>query len=220
MATWLSITNRLQKRLRETQTATVTTDTYSTLLGELINIAKREVEDYWDWHALRSDLTATTVGGTATANITSSTERCRFYDPARLAYNDTRDEYVRAAPIGMIDRERYAAVTQSGPPSFYEIDSISSGVLVARFWPTPDAAYSIVFPMVVPQADLAADATVLTIPEYPVYLRAYMLALEERGEDGGASYARAESRYIAALAEAIDFDKHGNVGENQMPLEG
>lgn len=208
----------MQKRLREPTTASVTTNDYSTLLGELVNLAKREVEDYWDWHVLRTDLTSTTSSGTGTANVASSTERSRFYDPMRLVYNDTLDDYLYPAPVGFIDRQRYAATSQSGAPIYYEIDSISSGVLVARYWPTPDATYSMIFPMVVPQADLAADGTVLTVPEYPVYLRAYMLALEERGEDGGASYARAEKRWMDALDQAVDWDRGFNTSERQMPM--
>lgn len=220
MATWLEVTNRLQKVLRESTTASVTTNTYSTLLGELINIAKREVEDHWDWHNLRTDLTCTTSNGVATASITGSNDRSRFYDPRRLAYNDTRDEYVRPAPIGLLDRVTYAATSQSGPPSFYEIDGVSSDELVAKFWPTPDAAFSIIFPMVVPQADLAADGTEMSVPEYPVFLRAQMLALEERGEDRSASYNNLNERYMRALNDAVSMDQHGNVGESQMPLGG
>ena len=59
MATWLSLVNDLQKRLRESETASVNTDAYSTLLGSLVNKAKREIEDKHDWTALRTILSFT-----------------------------------------------------------------------------------------------------------------------------------------------------------------
>lgn len=218
MATWLTITNKLQQRLREPQTATVATSTYSSLLGALINQAKREVEDAWDWHCLRQVLSFSTSNGTATYSITSSTERSRFFSPQREMYDDTSDGVILPAPDWMIDRMTYLGTTQSGVPNYYRIRGVSSGALQATLYPTPNATLTIRVPMVVPQADLAADATVLTVPEAPVLERAYCLALRERGEDGGTAFVEAQETAQRALFQAVMRDQEFNPDENVAEL--
>lgn len=208
MATWLTLTNDLQKRLRETQSAAVTSDVYSTLLGALINQAKREVEDAWDWHCLRTVLSFSTSNGTASYDITGSTERSRFFLPSREIYDDTNDGILTPAPDWLIDQRSYIGSSQSGAPTNYRIRGISSaGLLQMTLYPTPTGTYSIKVPMVVPQADLAASAAVLTVPAAPVLERAYCLVLRERGEDGGTTFAEAQRTADYALHQAIVRDQ-------------
>lgn len=207
MATWLTLTNDLQKRLREAQTASVTTNTYSTLLGALINQAKREVEDAWEWHCLRTVLSFNTVNGTASYDITGSNERSRFFLPSREIYDDTNDGILLPAPDWLIDQQSYIGSAQSGAPNYYRIRGISSaGLLQATLYPTPTGTHTIRLPMVVPQAELAASATVLTVPAAPVLERAYCLALRERGEDGGTTFAEAQRTADNALYQATQRD--------------
>ena len=73
-------------------------------------------------------------------------------------------------------------------------------------------------PMVVPQDDLAADATVLTIPASPVRERVYVLALRERGEDGGTSFAEAANFANEVLHQAIMRDMEFNPDESVAVL--
>lgn len=214
MATWLSIVNKLQVRLRESQSASVTSTTYSTLLGAFVNQAKREVEDAWDWHALRTVLSFTTSNGTATYAITSSTERSRFYSRTREIYDDTNDSVLLPAPDWVIDQSGYIGSAQSGAPVYYRIRGVSSGALQITLYPTPTGTYTIRVPMVVPQDDLAASATVLTVPEAPVLERAYCLALRERGEDGGTSFAEASGAAGYALYQAVDRDREFSPDES------
>lgn len=213
MATWLSITNEIQKRLREDQSLSVTSTVYSTLLGSFVNQAKREVEDAWDWHALRTVLSFATVGGTASYGITGSTERSRFFSATREMYDDTNDCILRPAPDWFIDRVTYIGTTQSGPPTHYRMRGISSGLLQVTLYPTPSGVATMRVPMLVPQADLAADGTVLTIPSAPVLERAYCLALRERGEDGGTSFAEAQAAADLAQYQAIERDREFNPDE-------
>lgn len=213
MATWLSIVNKLQVRLRESQSVSVTSTTYSTLLGAFVNQAKREVEDAWDWHALRTVLSFTTSNGVATYTITSSTERSRFFTKSREMYDDTNDGILLPAPDWFIDQSSYLGSAQSGVPTHYRIRGISSGVLQVTLYPTPTGTYTIRVPMLVPQDDLAASATVLTVPEAPVLERAYCLALRERGEDGGTSFKEADDTATYALYQAIERDKEFNPDE-------
>lgn len=218
MATWLSLTNDLQKRLRESQSASVTSTTYSTLLGALVNQAKREVEDTWDWHALRQVLSFTTSDGTATYSITNSTERSRFFSPTREIYDDTNNSILLPAPDWYVDRLTYLGTTQSGAPVYYRMRGVSSGELQVTLYPTPDATLTVRVPMVVPQAELAADATVLTVPAAPVLERAYVLTLRERGEDGGTSFAEAQAAADKALFQAVMRDREFNPDEGGAVL--
>lgn len=207
MATWLTLTNDLQKRLRESQSASVTSTVYSTLLGALINQAKREVEDAWDWHCLRTVLSFSTSNGTVSYDVTGSTERSRFWMPTREIYDATNECILTPAPDWLIDQQTYIGTAQSGAPTHYRIRGISSaGLLQMTLYPTPTGVYSMKVPMIVPQADLAADATVLTVPASPVLERAYCLALRERGEDGGTSFAEAQRAAEYVLHQAIQRD--------------
>ena len=59
--TYLEIVNRVLRRLREPQVDSLTANTYSTLIADLVNEVKRDVENSWNWSALRTTLTATTT---------------------------------------------------------------------------------------------------------------------------------------------------------------
>jgi len=61
--TYLELVNGVLRRLRENQVSAVDQNPYSLLIGDLVNDAKRIVEDAWDWSALRTTLTITTTAG-------------------------------------------------------------------------------------------------------------------------------------------------------------
>ena len=61
--TYLEIVNNILRRLRERTVSTVNETVYSTLIGVLVNDAKSEVENAWNWSALRNTLTLTTSSG-------------------------------------------------------------------------------------------------------------------------------------------------------------
>lgn len=220
MATWLTLVNQLQTRLREDATASVTSTVYSTLLGALVNQAKREVEDAWDWHCLRTVLSFSTASGTATYSITGSSERARFFSPSREMYDDNNDGIIIPAPDWYIDQLTYLGSTQTGAPCYYRIRGISSGLLQATLYPTPDATLTIRVPMVVPQADLADDSTTtMTVPTAPVLERAYVLALRERGEDGGTAFSEAQAYAAYAMSQAVQRDREFNPDEGYAVLQ-
>ena len=54
--TYLECVNRVLRRLRENEVTTVTETPYSKLIGDLVNVVKVEVEDSWNWSALRTTL--------------------------------------------------------------------------------------------------------------------------------------------------------------------
>ena len=60
--TYLEAVNKVLRRLREDEVVSVSSNPYSKLIGELINDAKRIVEDAWDWSSMRTTLTVDTTG--------------------------------------------------------------------------------------------------------------------------------------------------------------
>ena len=94
MATSLELTNSVLKRLRESEVATYNESTISTLISDLVNEAKRKVEDAWDWNALRTTVTVTTAAGTSQYALTGAGKRWRLYDDYsgwQGVWNDTND---------------------------------------------------------------------------------------------------------------------------------
>ena len=52
--TYLELVNNVLRRLRETEVTTVQSTSYSKLIGDIVNDAKRLVEDAWDWKVLNT----------------------------------------------------------------------------------------------------------------------------------------------------------------------
>lgn len=61
--TYLQLVNDVLVRLRETPVSTVGQTPYSALVGVLVNDAKREVEDAWQWSQLLDYLTFNCIAG-------------------------------------------------------------------------------------------------------------------------------------------------------------
>jgi hypothetical protein len=59
--TYLNLVNNVLRRMREEEVASVSSNTYSKMVGDFVNDAKRTVEDSWDWSALRTTLTISTT---------------------------------------------------------------------------------------------------------------------------------------------------------------
>jgi hypothetical protein len=59
--TYLNIVNNVLRRMREDEVTSVSSSTYSKMVGDFVNDAKRIIEDSWDWSALRTTLTITTT---------------------------------------------------------------------------------------------------------------------------------------------------------------
>ena len=59
--TYLQLVNSVLRRIREDEVSSVSQNSYSKLVGEFVNDAKRSVEDSYDWTALRTTLTVSTT---------------------------------------------------------------------------------------------------------------------------------------------------------------
>ena len=206
MATYLQLVNDVLSRLREDEVDSVTSTSYSTLIGKYVNDTKRQVEDAWNWNALFTTIQLTTVAGTSTYTLSGSGYRLKVMS----VNNETGDYQLHNVPLKWILHQQQLTNTNSGQPEYYAFKGTSSGNTVVELYSTPDIVETIDFNVWVPQADLSADADILTIPSEAVVAGAFARALVERGEDGGLSSGEAFGLYKGILADqiAIEASRH------------
>lgn len=201
--TYLDIVNNILRRLRERTVSTVNESAYSTLIGILVNDAKQEVEQAWDWSALRTTLTATTTAGAFAYELTGSGDNMKMLN----VVNDTSNwmmDYQTAEKF--TDYYLNSNVVQ-GAPRYYSFNGLDdNGDTIAEVYPPPDGEYLIRFNLINRQADLSADTDVLLVPNQSVIQLAYAKAVEERGEDGGQSGLSAYNTAQRVISDAIALD--------------
>ena len=203
MATYLTLVNDVLARLRESSVASVTTSAYSTLIGKFVNDSMRQVSDAWDWTCLATTITIPTVAGQSTYTVTGSGIRQRS-----ITVNDSTNKItLRNVPIQWIVDQQQLSTASSSVPAYYAWNGTDGTDSKVEIFPTPSGIYSLKFNMTVPQVELSADATVITVPSEPVVAGAYARALVERGEDGGLSSGEAYGLFKSVLADYISLEK-------------
>lgn len=201
---YLELTNRVLRRLREDSVTSVTQTDYSTLIGDFINDAKREVEDAWDWSMLRTTITITTAAGTTNYALTGAGDR---YHILHVQHADDNRGVLCKYPRDFVKTWlNYDPQPQQTVPAGYYVEGQSGGDPLIYFIPVPDGVYDIEFTVIVPQAELSDGEDELTVPWHPVLMAAYARAIEERGEDMGVSATSAARRAYDSLNRAIEFD--------------
>lgn len=201
--TYLEMINNVLKRLRESTVTSVNQTPYSALIGVLINDAKEEVENAWDWSALRTTLTATTSNGVFSYTLTNTDNSFKALD----VLNDTDNFVMNYAPADWMNKQFLLATQQYGSPTHYSYNGTSSsGENVVDIFPIPDGVYTLRFNGVMRQPNLENYDDVLQIPAHPVLMLAYAKAVEERGEDGGTSAAIAYQTAGRSINDAISLD--------------
>lgn len=212
MATFVQAVNKVLVRLRESTVTNYNDTAYSTLISTFINDAKREVEDAWDWTALRVTKTVTTAASDYDYTITGAGDRFTVMS----VFNNTTNEKYFLSPIGHAEIKLLLSIdnADSSAPTRYAFKGEdASNDPTVLLWPIPDGVYSIQFELILPQVELSSSSTVISVPEAPVILGAYAKALEERGEDMGITAQSAMADYNRALARAIMQDADKTPGE-------
>jgi hypothetical protein len=201
--TYLSIVNNVLKRLRERTVSTVEENTYSTLISMFVNDAKQEVEQAWDWSALRTTLTATTTAGAFAYELTGAGDNMKMLD----VVNDTSNVFMTYKTASDFNNYYLNSNPTQGSPRYYSFNGIdNNGDTIVEIFPPPDGTYLIRFNLINRQDDLATDTDVLLCPSKPVEMLAYAKAVEERGEDGGVAGVSAYRTAERALSDAIALD--------------
>lgn len=211
MATYLQLVNDVLERLRESTVAAVSTNDYSLLIGKFVNDAKRQVENAWKWDCLYTTLTVTTASGTSTYTVTGSGRV-----PKDVQVNDSTNGFtLQNVPRQWIIDQQQLTTVQNGQPVYYAWNGTDGTDSKIELFPTPDGIYTLKVNAYVPQADLSADATVVTAPCCAITAGAYARAVVERGEDGGLSGSEAYALYKAILSDQIALDASRQCENNE-----
>ena len=208
--TFLQLVNEVLARLRESSVASVTTNAYSIMIGKYINDTKQQVEAAWIWDELNTTLTVTTAAGTSNYVVTGIGRKFK-----NVVVNDsTNKSPLMNVSMQWIRDQQQLSTVQNANPSYYAWNGTNGTDSKIEFYATPNGVYTIYVHAYIPQADLSADADVLTIQSEAVVAGAYARALVERGEDGGLSSSEAYGLYKGILADQIALEA-SRQAENQ-----
>jgi len=202
--TYKEMMNEVLVRLREDEVNDVNESPYSRLIGALINRVKREVEDAWDWQALRTTYEIRTAADIFNYTLVSSSTRFRCQN----VWNTTTDTEMEFMPSDKMDQLfRQGSAPATGAPQYYSWNAVSpSGDTQVDLYPVPDGLYEIEFQCIVPQSKLTSNDDVILIPAEPVVEGALAYAIAERGEDGGTLTSLQMQLYKSVLSDLISIE--------------
>lgn len=203
--TYLELVNDVLIRLREPVVTTFNETAYSTLIGKFVNDTKRQVEDSFGWNALGQTITVTTASSTASYSLTGAGQKFQLLDAINVTSNVG---LINITFVDMNRKQNFTPLVNSIPTEF-SFDGVDASYNIkVTLYPVPDGVYSLKFALAVPQATLAADATVILVPDVVVAQGAYARALVERGEDGGLSSSEAYTLFRSMLSDYIALESN------------
>lgn len=217
LPTFLTLVNDVLVRMREPAVSTVAENTLSSLVGVFVNDAKRQVNDAFNWPALATYVTVTTVIGTADGYVLTGAG-------TRFKVNDVMNSTSATSSFYMLDGitraqyDIYVYGTNLQPnnlPINYVFEGVNTnGDAKVKFWPTPDKVYSIRFSLIIPETDFVNNSDTTLMPKDPIVFGALARALVERGEDGGMPSSEAFALYKSSLADLVSLEA-SRAAENQ-----
>ena len=208
---YIQLVNSVLRRLRETEVSSVADNSYSKLIGEFVNDAKRQVEDAYAWNALSETLTASTADNIFNYVLVGSGQRFRVID----VLNDTSNSIVQNATTRWMNDQFLLTSVQKGSPAYYNFNGTNTnGDTQVDLFPIPNGVYEIRFNVIKPQVALAADADKLLVPSEPVIFNATARAIAERGEDGGILAGEMAFIYNQSLSDAIAIESGRYIEES------
>lgn len=206
--TYLEIVNRVLRRLREAEVTTVNANTYSTLIGDLVNSIKNEVENAYNWSVLRQTLSTSTSTDVFNYTLSGSGTRFKLLD----VVNDTSNWFMKERSSTWFNQQFLLVTPQKAAPQFYNYNGVdSNGDTQIDVYPIPDGTYDIRFNVILPQADLVNDSDVIKVNPQVVIEGTLARAVSERGEDGGNQDL--EGRYRNMLADLIAIEANNRPDE-------
>ena len=205
LPTFLSLVNDVLVRLREPQVTSVNENTMSALVGKFVNDAKREVADSYDWDAFTTSMTVSTIANQYDGySLTDAGVRFKVLD----VINTSRQYILEPMDHATLDIQNFGTLNpQKTTPFNYVFGGVdSNGDAQVKFWPIPDAVYTIRFGIVVPENDMVNDTDTTKLVKEPIVLNAFARALVERGEDGGLNSSEAYALAKKSLGDAVALE--------------
>jgi hypothetical protein len=210
--TYLQLVNSVLRRLREPEATSVNDSDYVRLIATYINDSKRQVEDSYNWNSLSETLSANTIPDLLSYVLVDSGQRFRVID----VINDTSNIIMINQTTRWMNDHYLNTNAPKGAPQFYNFNGTDvNGDTIADVYPIPDGTYNLRFNVILPQAELAANADVLYVPHEPVIYGAYARAIAERGEDSGITGNEAYALYLQSLADAIALESGRYIEESE-----
>jgi len=186
---------------------------YQKLIGELVNDAKRNVESYHSWNALRQTFNVKTVDGLMQYTLGDDDEGSGASFTVLDVINQTTGTVLTQVPNDWLNKQVFpASDITTGEPQYYAFNGVTQAGANREpdfnidFYPVPDATNIISVNVVGASEDLTKADDYLVVPSQPVVLGTWARAIAERGEDGGSvsSVVAAEAR--DALNTAVQLD--------------
>jgi hypothetical protein len=203
---YLDLVNNVLRRLREGTVSSINENVLSALVGDLVNDAKRQVEDSWDWSALRTTITVPTVSGTAQYALTGSQNRATLIS----AINSTSQGFLIQKDQNWGRRENLSTGGNGSPCYFVTNEPNNAGDTQVTLYPTPDGIYMVDFAVVLRTPDMTAEGDTTALPAQTIIQLAYALALRESGEAGGNSSPEQFGVAMRVLSDTIAQDSSLN----------
>jgi len=208
--TYVNIMNEVLRRLRESEVSDVSENTYSKMVGDFINDAKRSVEDSHDWSALRTTIVVPTVADTTEYSLTNAGERVKIYS----VINDTSNFFMRYESPNWFNNAYYISGEVTGTPDSYTFSGVdSSDDTKVRVYPKPDGVYSLRFDLIAREAELSSSSDTTVLPKNAIVHTAIALLSRERGETGGTTTQDYFAIADKHLSDAIALDAYKNPEE-------
>lgn len=223
--TLIQLCNDVGKNLRRSTGTTYTTLDQNqdvVLIVQMINEAKRMVEDNWNSDVLVQSITFNSVADqreydtSSLAVVTSdpvvTTERSRIKrtNTGRLQFWDVtsgNEGRMQERSREFADHVEVVTSQSVAIPSLVTIYKNGVGLTVKFPYP-PTGVRNYKFNAIIPQDELAATGTVLTVPWIPVVLAATALTIEERGEELGMDATRWWEQYENAFGNHVAQDSN------------
>jgi hypothetical protein len=174
---------------------------YQKMIGALVNDAKRNVESYHDWIALKTDVALFSKAGTYSYTLVN-TKAIKVLSVT----NTVTGSHLTQSTLAYATSLRFPTKTTGEPLHYVFSGSDAVGDLKLELIPEPinDELLHIEAVKVHPKLELPND--IIRIPEQPVLLGAWMRAIAERGEDGGSQTSVVAQEFKEAINQAIIRD--------------
>ncbi|MHC4372131.1 MAG: phage adaptor protein [Planctomycetota bacterium] len=232
MASALTLLNKLLRGLRQDTLGSGTaTDKYHLLLVQYLNEAKEEVEEAWEWQALRQTVTVTLAQGTAEYALTAAgaadvntNDRSKllyeagFHGSAResgsrgfgslpCVWDVTDQGEYRLSEVNWerMEQLHFTDDDDQQDPQYFAILNDGTNLKI-KVWPLPADARTLKMRLYIPEAELAdtdLDTTTVTVNNRAVWTLALWKANAERGEEIAQPGGFAEMSYRKALSDGI-----------------
>ena len=195
---------------------TVSLTSYQKLIAELVNDAKKNVESYHDWNALRETFNVRLRDGNMQYTLGDATRGAGVSFKVLDVRNKNTGKHLEQVHNEWInDRMFPTSQVQTGEPTKYAFNGISQAGTNREpdfnidFYPVPDSTVAnqiVAVNIVGAQKPLTEAAQVLRVPSQPVILGAWARAISERGEDGGSLSSAVAGEARDALNLAVQLD--------------